>query len=155
MQSTILIIDDEKKLCSLLARIIELEGYRVFQAHTGKDGLRILSNEDIHVVISDVKLPDVNGVELVKSIKGKKPYTEVINLTAFGTIQDGVAAIKNGAFDYITKGDDNDKILPLINKAVDKALLQLRVYQLENKIRKQFSFESIIGHSKSISRALH
>ena len=154
MQSTILIIDDEKKLCSLLARIIELEGYRVFQAHTGKDGLRIMSNEDVHVVISDVKLPDVNGVELVKSIKGKKPYVEVINLTAFGTIQDGVAAIKNGAFDYITKGDDNDKILPLINKAVDKALLQLRVYQLENKIRKQFSFESIIGHSKSISRAL-
>jgi two-component system NtrC family response regulator len=154
MQSTILIIDDEKKLCSLLARIIELEGYRVFQAHTGKDGLRILSNEDIHVVISDVKLPDVNGVELVKSIKGKKPYVEVINLTAFGTIQDGVAAIKNGAFDYITKGDDNDKILPLINKAVDKALLQLRVYQLENKIRKQFSFESIIGHSKSINRSL-
>jgi len=154
MQSTILIIDDEKKLCSLLARIIELEGYRVFQAHTGKDGLRILSNEDIHVVISDVKLPDVNGVELVKSIKAKKPYVEVINLTAFGTIQDGVAAIKNGAFDYITKGDDNDKILPLVNKAADKALLQLRVYQLENKIRKQFSFESIIGHSKSINRSL-
>ena len=154
MQSTILIIDDEKRLSSLLARIIELEGYRVLQAHTGKDGLKILSNEEVHVVISDVKLPDVNGVDLVKSIKEKKPYAEVINLTAFGTIQDGVAAIKNGAFDYITKGDDNDKILPLISKAADKALLQLRVYQLENKIRKQFSFESIIGHSKSISRAL-
>ena len=124
MQSTVLIIDDEKKLCSLLARIIELEGYRVFQANTGKEGLKILAQEDVHVVISDVKLPDINGVELVKQIKDKKPYVEVINLTAFGTIQDGVLSIKNGAFDYITKGDDNDKILPMLSKAMDKAYLQ-------------------------------
>lgn len=154
MQANILIIDDEIKLCSLLARIIELEGYRVFQSHTGKEGLKILAQEDIHVVISDVKLPDVNGIELVKAIKEKKPYTEVINLTAFGTIQDGVNAIKNGALDYIIKGDDNDKILPLISKAADKAMLQLKVYQLQNKIKKQFGFENIIGNSKTMHRAL-
>ncbi len=154
MQANILIIDDEIKLCSLLARIIELEGYRVFQSHTGKEGLKILTQEDIHVVISDVKLPDINGIELVKAIKERKPYAEVINLTAFGTIQDGVNAIKNGALDYIIKGDDNDKILPLISKAADKAMLQLKVYQLQNKIKKQFGFENIIGNSKTMHRAL-
>ncbi len=154
MQSTILIIDDEKKLCSLLARIIELEGYRVLQANTGKEGLKIIAQEDVLVVISDVKLPDINGVALVKQIKEKKPYIEVINLTAFGTIQDGVLAIKNGAFDYITKGDDNDKILPLLSKAVDKANLQLRVYQLENQIVKKHGFDAIIGQSKSICLAI-
>jgi two-component system NtrC family response regulator len=154
MQQTILIIDDEKKLNGLLTRIIELEGYKVFQAYTGKEGLKILGQEDIEVVISDVKLPDISGVELVKQIKEKKPYVEVINLTAFGTIADGVLSIKNGAFDYITKGDDNDKILPMLSKAMDKAQLQLQLFQLQGKILKQYTFEGIIGHSKTIQFAI-
>ncbi|RKR82517.1 DNA-binding NtrC family response regulator [Mucilaginibacter gracilis] len=154
MQSTVLIIDDEKKLSALLARIIELEGYKVFQANTGKEGLKVLMHEEINVVISDVKLPDINGVELVKQIKEKKPYVEVINLTAFGTIQDGVLSIKNGAFDYITKGDDNDKILPMLSKAMEKALLQIQVFQLKNKIGNNHTFDSIIGHSKAINAAI-
>lgn len=154
MAATVLIIDDEKKICSLLARIIELEGFRVLQANTGKEGLKILLNEEVLVVVSDVKLPDVNGVELVKQIKEKKPYVEVINLTAFGTIQDGVTAIKNGAFDYITKGDDNDKIIPLVNIAMEKAKLQYKVHQLEYKLIEQHSFDSIMGQSKSIKEAI-
>lgn len=154
MQQTVLIIDDEKKLCGLLARIIELEGYKALQAYTGKEGLKILANENVQVVLSDVKLPDVNGVELVKQIKEKKPFVEVICLTAYGTIHDGVLAIKNGAFDYITKGDDNDKILPLLAKATEKANLQYKLYQIENKVISQHSFESIIGTSRAIKDAV-
>lgn len=154
MQDTVLIIDDEKKICSLLARIIELEGFKVFQANTGKEGLKTLVLQDVNVVISDVKLPDFNGVELVKEIKKIKPYVEVINLTAFGTISDGVMAMRNGAFDYITKGDDNDKIIPLVYKAMDKVKLQRRVYELENKISKKYSFSSILGQSKAMKEAL-
>ncbi|MBB2150505.1 sigma-54-dependent transcriptional regulator [Pedobacter gandavensis] len=154
MQDTVLIIDDEKKICSLLARIIELEGFKVFQANTGKEGLKTLSMQDVNVVISDVKLPDFNGVELVKEIKKIKPYVEVINLTAFGTISDGVMAMRNGAFDYITKGDDNDKIIPLVYKAMDKVKLQRRVFELENKISKKYSFSSILGQSKAMKEAL-
>ena len=81
MSNSILIIDDEKKLSGLLSRIIELEGFQVHQAATGKEGLKLLLQEDVLVVLSDVKLPDVNGVDLVKDIKAKKPYVEVINLT--------------------------------------------------------------------------
>jgi two-component system NtrC family response regulator len=154
MQYTVLIIDDEKKICSLLARIIELEGFKVFQANTGKEGLKILASQDVYVVISDVKLPDINGVELVKEIKKIKPYAEVINLTAFGTIADGVMAMRNGAFDYITKGDDNDKIIPLVYKALDKAKLQYRVTELENKVVKKYSFNGILGQSKAIKEAV-
>jgi DNA-binding NtrC family response regulator len=154
MDSTILIIDDEKKLSGLLSRIIGLEGYRVLEAGTGKDGLKILMQEDVLLVISDVKLPDVNGVDLVKTIKEKKPYVEVINLTAYGTIADGVKAIKNGAFNYITKGDDNDKIIPLVNQAIEKALLQLRVFDLEKKVANKYSFARIIGNSKPILEAV-
>jgi len=154
MQPTVLIIDDEKKICSLLARIIELEGFTVFQANTAKAGLNTLAAEDIHVVISDVKLPDANGIALITQIKLLKPYTEVISLTAFGTIQDGVKAIQNGAFDYITKGDDNDKIIPLVYKAMDKAKLQFRVFELEAKIQKQYDFTAILGQSKPILAAI-
>jgi two-component system NtrC family response regulator len=152
--ATILIIDDEKKLSGLLARIIGLEGFRVLEAATGKEGLKLLAQEDVLVVLSDVKLPDVNGVDLVKSIKDKKPYVEVINLTAYGTIADGVKAMQNGAFNYITKGDDNDKIIPLLHQAVAKAQLQLRVFELESKVQKKYSFAGIIGNSKAITEAV-
>lgn len=154
MQQSVLIIDDEKKICSLLARIIELEGFTVFQANTGKEGMKVLAAQEVHVVISDVKLPDVNGIELVTQIKQLKPYAEVISLTAFGTIQDGVKAMRNGAFDYITKGDDNDKIIPLVWKAMDKAKLQFRVFELESKIQKQYDFNAILGQSKPILAAI-
>ena len=121
MKSNILIIDDEVKLSALLARILEMEDYHVLQVGNAKAGLQIVEREDIRVVLSDVKLPDANGVELIKKIKQLKPYIEVINLTAFGTIGDSVMAIKNGAFDYLTKGDDNERIIPLVNKAAEKA----------------------------------
>jgi len=154
MQYTVLIIDDEQKISSLLARIIELEGFKVFQAATGKEGLKILAAQEVYVVLSDVKLPDISGVELVKEIKKVKSYAEVINLTAFGTIADGVMAMRNGAFDYITKGDDNDKIIPLVYKALDKAKLQYRVNELENRVAKKYSFEGILGQSKVILAAV-
>lgn len=154
MQYTVLIIDDEQKISSLLARIIELEGFKVFQAATGKEGLKILAAQEVYVVLSDVKLPDISGVELVKEIKKVKSYAEVINLTAFGTIADGVMAMRNGAFDYITKGDDNDKIIPLVYKALDKAKLQYRVNELENRVAKKYSFEGILGQSKVILAAI-
>jgi len=154
MESSILIIDDEIKIRSLLARIIELEGFTVYQAQNAKEGLKILANQDISVVISDVKLPDANGVELVKQIIAIKSYVEVINLTAYGTISDGVLAIKNGAFDYLTKGDDNDKIIPLVYKASAKAQLQQRVYELEKKIAVKYSFKTILGNSKPIKEAI-
>lgn len=154
MQNTILIIDDEKKLNDLLSRIIGLEGFNVLQAYNGKDGLKLLQQEDVLLVLSDVKLPDVNGVDLVKTIKEKKPYVEVINLTAYGTIADGVKAIQNGAFNYITKGDDNDKIIPLVNQAMDKALLQFNKFQQEKKPNTKYSFANIIGSSKAIQEAV-
>ena len=154
MKSNILIIDDEVKLSALLARILEMEGYHVLQAATAKAGIRIIEQEDIRVVLSDVKLPDANGVELVKKVKQIKPYVEIINLTAFGSISDGVLAIKNGAFDYLTKGDDNEKIIPLVSKALDKANLQFRLGKLEQQIEEQRGFPIILGQSPAIIEAV-
>lgn len=150
----VLIIDDEEKLRSLLSKIISLEGVEVFQASTIKLGLKRLESKDIDVVICDVKLPDGNGIETAKIIKNNHPEVEVILLTAFGTITDGVQAIKNGAFDYITKGDDNNKIIPLLYKASEKAALNKKLQKLENQLGEKHSFEKIIGKSTLLLKAV-
>ena len=154
MKTTVLIIDDEVKLSGLLARIIEFEGYRVLQAPNAKAGLRLLETEDVMVVLCDVKLPDMNGVELVSRIKELQPHIEVINITAFGNIHDSVKSIKNGAFDYLMKGDDNEKIIPLLSMAVDKASLSHKVLQLEKRISSKYSFANIIGKSEAILKSV-
>ena len=151
----ILIIDDEPQLRALLARIIGLEGYDVEQAPDCTTGLRLLSQYEPDVVLCDVKLPDGNGVELVGRIKEIAPAAEVILLTAYGNIPDGVQAIKNGAFDYITKGDDNNKILPLLSRATEKARMQRRLARFEAKLSDEHSFDRIIGSSKALRQAVN
>ncbi len=150
----ILIIDDEEKLRSLLARIVKSEGFEVLEAPDLKLGFKKLESKDIDVVLCDVKLPDGNGVDFVQKIKTSFPLTEVILLTAFGKISDGVQAMKNGAFDYIVKGDDNDKIIPLLHKALEKVQLQKKVKQLEKRISDKYSFDNIIGKSKGLEQVI-
>ncbi|CAD7813193.1 Transcriptional regulatory protein ZraR [Chryseobacterium aquaeductus] len=150
----ILIIDDEEKIRTLLSKIISLEGFEVFQASDLKNGRKRLEITDIDVVICDVKLPDGSGVEFSKVIKEKFPSIEIILLTAYGNIPDGVQAIKNGAFDYITKGDDNNKIIPLLYKATEKSALNKRVLQLEKQLGNKYSFDKIFGKSKAIKSAI-
>ncbi len=152
--ANILVIDDEASLRSLLARILRLEGYTVAEAATAREGLRRLEQGDFQVVLCDVKLPDGNGVELVGNIKKLHPDTEVILLTAYGNIPDGVQAMKNGAFDYLTKGDDQERILPLVSRALEKARLQQRIRQLEHQVGEKYAFENIIGHSKVLTIAI-
>ena len=137
-----------------MARIISLEGFDVVQAGDCKSGLKKLEQNSIDVVLCDVKLPDGNGVDLTAIIKQKAPQAEVILLTAYGNIPDGVQAIKNGAFDYIVKGDDNNKIIPLIHRAIEKSSLTQRIVQLEAQLETKFSFEGIIGTSKSVLHAI-
>lgn len=154
MVRNILIIDDEEKLRGLLARIIKSEGFEVFEAGDLNSGLKKIEPNDIDVVLCDVKLPDGNGVEFLTKIKSQFPQVEVILLTAYGNIPDGVQAMKNGAFDYIVKGDDNDKIIPLLYKAIDKIQLEKKVKNLEKHISDKYSFNSIIGKSKAIENVI-
>lgn len=150
----ILIIDDEDQLRKLLSRLLALEGYTLHEASNVRAAMKLLEKEEIQVILSDVKLPDGNGVELVGSISTRYPEIETIVLTAYGNIADGVQAIKNGAFDYITKGDDNNRILPLVSKAMDKAHLQFRIRDLEKKIGGKYNFGNILGESPEIKAAI-
>lgn len=152
--SKILIVDDEAQIRSLLSRMLGLEGYELCQASDCAAALKQLDLHAPDVVLCDVFLPDGNGVDLVPVMKKSSPNTEIILLTAHGNIPDGVQAIKNGAFDYITKGDDNNKIIPLLSRAVEKAQMNVRLEKLENKISKTYSFESILGESKPLKEAV-
>jgi two-component system, NtrC family, response regulator len=154
MSDSILIIDDEPELRNILARLLSLEGYKVDTAGTGKEGLELFRTSEQPVAITDVRLPDMNGINLISQIKKINPHTEVIVLTAYGTISDGVKAIKKGAFDYITKGDEDNKILPVVKNAMDKASLYKRVEHLEKQVGEKYSFRNINGNSPSIKEAI-
>jgi two-component system, NtrC family, response regulator len=150
----ILIVDDEDKIRSLLKRVISFEGYIVYEAPDLKAAGQVLGKEDIDVVVCDVRLPDGSGLELTKKIKTCYPQVEILLLTAHAQIPDGVEAMRSGAFDYISKGSDNDKLIPLIARAMEKALLQKKVGKLEEQVAHAFSFEQIIGQSPLLQQTL-
>ncbi|GAB3844345.1 sigma-54 dependent transcriptional regulator [Hymenobacter terrigena] len=151
---TLLIIDDEARLRQLLAQVLELEGYTVLQAPDAHRGLELLQQHaaDILLVLSDVKLPDANGVDLLPRFKAAAPDAEVVLLTAFGTIPDGVKAMKLGAFDYLTKGDFEQQLVVVVDRAAEKARLRQRVTELERRVGQQYRFESMIGDSPELRR---
>ena len=144
---TLLLIDDEAALHQAVARMLELEGYTVLQAPNAQQGLETLQQyaNEVLVVLSDVKLPDGYGLDLLARYRQKAPQAEVILLTAYGTIPDSVRAMKEGAFDYLTKGDSDDQLVVVVDRAAEKARLQRRVVDLEKKVGAQYSFESMIG----------
>jgi len=152
--NSVLIIDDEEKLRQLLKRIVSLEGFNVLEAGNLKSAAKILDKESIDVVLCDVKLPDGNGIDFVKEIKKKYSLVEIILLTAYGNVPDGVLAMRNGAFDYLMKGDDNDKIIPLLNRALEKVHLAKKVDQLQKQAGHKYSFDTIIGDSPAILQAI-
>lgn len=150
MSGNILIIDDEIKLLKLLGMILSQKNFNVKEASTAHSAMTMLEQYEFDVVLSDVRLPDAFGVELVKSIKSKYPQQEIILMTAFGNITDAVQAMKNGAYDYLVKGDDNEKIIPLVYKALDK------VKDNKSRVVQQTAtkgFDQIIGKSPLILQA--
>lgn len=152
--SKVLIIDDEENLRKLLARIIRLEGFTIVESNNLKNALKSIDKEDPEIILCDVKLPDGNGIDFVKEVKSKNSIAEIILLTAYGNIPDGIQAMKNGAFDYIVKGNDNDKVIPLIYRALEKVDLKKRIALLEKQVGKKYNFESIIGSAPSILNAI-
>lgn len=150
----ILIIDDEAPIRQLLGKMMELEGYEVHLAVDSRTGLESVATYQPQVILCDVFLPDGNGVEMVPALKKAAPLAEVILLTAHGNIPDGVQAIKNGAFDYITKGDDQKRIIPLVSRAMDQAQQNARAGGSADEPRQVYSFDSIQGTSTAIKDAI-
>ena len=154
----ILVIDDEPTIRMLLSRILELEGYEVLKAKDRAQALSTLKKQDVQVVLCDVFLPDGNGVEMVQEMRQLAPAAKIVLLTAHGNISDGVQAIKNGAFDYIVKGDDNRKIIPIVGRAMGVIVEEQKTatapsYSHSAK-EKAYTFDTIIGQSEAVAEVI-
>ena len=155
LSGTIILIDDEQSLRQAIGRLLELEGYTVLQAPDARRGFEVLAQHaaEVLVILCDVKLPDGSGVDLLPRLRLAAPLAEIILLTAYGRIPDSVRAMKEGAFDYLTKGDSDDQLLVVVDKAAAKARLQHRVAALERQVGVQHSFASMIGTSAALGHA--
>lgn len=154
MFNSVLIIDDEPELRNLIKRLLELEGFNIQTAGTANEAIECLQKKEIDIVVSDVRLPDKNGLDLLPIIKKLFPVIEVVILTAFGRIEDGVKAIKEGAFDYIVKGDEDNKLILVVKNAQEKVKMANRIFTLERNVQSKYSFNNIIGNSRLIIDAI-
>ncbi|MGE5253705.1 MAG: sigma-54-dependent transcriptional regulator, partial [Planctomycetaceae bacterium] len=151
---TILLVDDHQPFRDSLAKILAGEGFRVFPANDGEEALDILRKEFIHLVVTDLKMPKMDGVELLKVAKTLQPETEVILITGYGTVDTAVTAMKDGAFDYIQKPFKPREILKLVRKAMEKQSLVLENRMLLERIRDFQKVEKIVGRSPAMKKVL-
>ncbi len=151
----ILIIDDEEGMLHFLKRLFEFKNYSVFTFTNGYDGLNFLENNEVDAIILDVKLPDLDGLEVLKSIKQRGLKTPVIIITAYGDIDSAVEFMKIGAYDYVTKPFPKEKILEVVKNACEKYLLEKENKSLKHIIKLNFSFQDIIYKSKIMESVIN
>jgi two-component system response regulator HydG len=150
----ILLVDDHKSFRDTLAKILSAEGFRVFPADDGEEALDILRQEFIHLVLTDLKMPKMDGVELLKVAKTIRPETEVIIITGYGTVDTAVTAMKDGAYDYIPKPFKPREVLKLVRKALEKQSLVLENRILQERIKDFQKVEKIVGRSPAMKHVL-
>jgi two-component system response regulator AtoC len=148
MNGTILLIDDEEELCFFFANELGERGYEVVTAHTGKDGLAAVTTSAVNLVLLDLRLPDADGLEILKQIKEQEPDLPVIVLTAYGSIDSAVRAMKLGAEDYLTKTFALDELLLTIERALETNILRREVERLRRQEREHYRRGMLIGRSQ-------
>jgi len=146
----ILVIDDEKSLIELLAVIFKKEGYGVMQAMSGEKALDILEKGGIDFVITDIRMPGLDGMEVLRRVKASYPDVPVVMITAYGTVQQAVEALKAGALDYVVKPFDVDELRIIVARGMAQKRLREENLRLKRDLRDQYSFENMIGHSRAM-----
>ncbi|MBI4840952.1 MAG: sigma-54-dependent Fis family transcriptional regulator [candidate division NC10 bacterium] len=149
-QERVLIVDDEEQMRELLAKVLEKNGYQVAAAGDGAQALALLEREPVDLVVTDVRMPGLGGMEALKSIKELNPDIIVIIMTAFGSIDQAVQAVKEGAYDYINKPFKIDEMLLTIGKALEERRLRHEVTALRHELRTRYHFESLIGKGRAM-----
>ncbi len=148
----ILIIDDEKSQREILADILSDAGFEVGVAESGEKGLEQIFGDGYYLVLTDLKMPGKNGQEVLKEALAFNPDIQVVMMTAFGTIPGAVNAIKNGAYDYLTKPFQKEELLRVIGRAAEKARLLEENRRLRNEISQRYSYQNILGASKKMQQ---
>ncbi len=146
----ILVVDDEKNIREIVSMIFEKDGHEVLKASNSKEAIKYLDREIFDVIISDIKLPDINGIELLKIIKDKSGDIPVILITAYASTSSAIEALKNGAEDYIIKPFDIDELRIVVKKAYERKKLFVENLKLKRELEKQKSFHGIISQNKKM-----
>ena len=152
MKFTLLIIDDEKNIREGLAANFEMDGYNVKLAENGKQGLEFLAKGDIDLVITDLRMPGISGEEVLRKVTTETPGVPVIVLTGHGSIDSAVDAMRNGAYDFLTKPLNLDQLSLIVKLALEARELSLQHKQLKNEVEKEHVLDNIIGKSAEMQK---
>ena len=147
---TVLIVDDEKNYPPILSAVLEEEGFEALTAYSGEEALTVLKNSDVDLVLTDMKMPSMDGIELLGRIKEKNPELPVIMMTAHGTVEKAVEAMQKGAYNYILKPFDNEHLVIYVNKAIQIYRVIKENRRLRETVESQYSFGNIIGKSRKM-----
>ncbi len=146
--NTILVVDDEPNYLIVLSELLREEGFEVFTAKSGSHGLRVVKGNDIDLVITDMRMPGMDGLELLSAIKEYNRDLPVIMVTAFGEVEKAVVAMRAGAFNYLTKPFNNDELVMNSRKAVEHYSLLKENRRLRDEVRDRYGFANIVGKNK-------
>ncbi|MBL7179510.1 MAG: sigma-54-dependent Fis family transcriptional regulator [Desulfobacterales bacterium] len=145
---TVLIVDDEKNYPPILSAVLEEEGFETLTANSGQEALDILKHSDVDLVLTDMKMPAMNGIELLEHIKTEDPELPVIMMTAHGTVDKAVEAMQKGAYNYVLKPFDNERLVLYVNKAIAMFRVVKENRHLRDAVESHYRFGNIIGKSK-------
>lgn len=153
MSHTVLVIDDERAIRASLTEILSFEGYKVEEASDGAEGLKRILSNSYDCVICDIKMPKMDGLEVLEKVMAEKPDTQIVIISGHGNIETAVEAVKKGAFDYISKPPDLNRLLITLRNAMERKDLVVETKQLRKKVEQKIFGESdMIGNSESLKR---
>lgn len=152
--TNILIIDDEESIRDSCTQVLKREGYKVKGTQNGGEGLKAFKKEFFHVVLLDLKLPDLDGMEILSRIKEENPETPIIIITGYASIESAVEAIKRGAFDYFAKPFSPEELRVIIKKALESRKIYFENIFLRKEIEEKSEFDMVVGKSKPMEKVL-
>ena len=152
MKRTVLVVDDDPALLNSLTEILEGEGYEVTAAADGESGLRCLKEQAFDLVLSDLALPGLNGMELLKYLQQEKPAVPCIIITGYGTIANAVSAMHQGAYDYFTKPVDPTELRLVVARALEHRRLKWENLHLKKQLHRRYGFANMVGTSDGITK---
>src|SRR5208282_5235857 len=141
-EPTILVVDDEPESLSVMSESLERVGFHVVQAKSGAEAFQFLTANDVDVVLTDLKMPTIDGMEILTAARKNDPNTAVIIITGYGTIETAVEAMKAGAFHYLTKPINVEELRLTVKKALERKDLIIENLDLKRKVDKKFGFEN-------------
>jgi len=150
----ILLVDDEKSVRTTLSILLQKAGYRVEEAGNGSEAIEKFKARFFDLVITDLKMEPIDGMDVLREVKAINPSSEVLVMTAYGTVESGVEAMKLGAYDYIQKPFEKDDFLLRVQKVLEHKQLLNEIEQLQEELKEKYRFENIVGNSKAMLEVL-